>query len=95
MGLKFRIGQIIRVHAFRSREDAHRRHPETPPTFVELAVTETDDRMKRYTGKILRDVVRGTEFTRRVGDTMLVTGENQLRLDWDGRIEAVNRELFV
>lgn len=66
-----------------------------PPTYVELAVTEADDRMKRYTGKIVRDVVRGAEFTRRVGETMLVTGEDQLRTDWTGRIELTQRELFV
>lgn len=93
--MKYRIGQIIRVHAFRSREEAMRKHPETLPTYVEVVVTETDDQMKRYTGKILLDIVHGREFTRRVGDTMLVTGEGQLRTDWTGRIELTQRELFV
>lgn len=86
----YRIGQVIRVHAFKSAAIMP-----APPTFTEVAITETSDRVKRYTGKILRDVVRGVEFTRRVGDTMAVIAEGQLRSDWEGRIELVNKELYL
>lgn len=78
------------VHAFRPAAIMP-----APATYVELAIVATDDRTKRYTGKILKDVVRGTEFTRRVGETMDVIAEGHLRSDWEGRIELARKELFL
>lgn len=86
--MKYIIGQKIRVHAFRNVNVPK-------PTFMEVIIKETNDRVKRYVGEITRDVCGGAEFQRRVGETVSITGEDALRNDWPERIELVQQELFL